>query len=81
MTVDRRWAMTSVVRPHQHLQAPPGPCRSDFRVERRVASWSSRIGAFFSIARAIREALALTAGKLDAVLADQRVVALWQRTG
>ena len=77
-TVDRRWAMTIVVRPSSAAASPPGSAPPISAVEARgrlVQDQDRRVG---QEGAGDRHPLALAAGQLDAALADQGGVALRQ---
>ena len=76
-TVDRRWAMTSVVRPLHHLgRAPACTARLGLVVERRGRLVEHQDRRIAHDGAGDRQALALAARQRHAVFADRRVVAL-----
>ena len=78
ITVERRCAMTIVVRPRIRLRSAACTCRLGFGVERRGRLVEQQDRRVLQHRARDRDALPLPAREPHAVLADQRVVALRQ---
>ena len=78
-TVERRWAMTIVVRPSASFSSASPTARSVGHVERRGRLVEHEHGRVAQDRAGDRDALLLAAGEAEAALADDGVVAVGQR--